>query len=67
MNEDSFYVCPACKGTWRCLDDGLRCAACQITYPPLDGIPDFMPAELRLDPSDVVRNVGRMDRLARVL
>ena len=66
MNENRFYVCPACKGDLAFLADGLRCETCQTTYPLVDGIPDFMPADVRGDANPVVRNVDRVDRIARV-
>jgi ubiquinone/menaquinone biosynthesis C-methylase UbiE/uncharacterized protein YbaR (Trm112 family) len=66
MNENRFYVCPACKGDLAFLADGLRCETCQTTYPLVDGIPDFMPADVRGDANPVVRNVDRVDRIAHV-
>ena len=62
----SLYACPSCKGDLALLEGGLRCQVCQITYPLLDGIPNFMPADIHRDPNQIVRNVARVDRLARV-
>lgn len=36
------YVCPACKGKLEPAENALRCDACKVTYPLLDGIPDFL-------------------------
>jgi len=66
MNDYSLYVCPACKGDLAFLDNGLQCQACQATYPLTGGIPDFMPADVRGDANPLVRDTGRIDRLARV-
>ena len=38
----ALYVCPACKGKLEAAENTLRCAACQVTYPLVDGIPDFL-------------------------
>ncbi len=62
----SLYACPGCKGDLALLNDGLQCQVCRITYPLVDGIPDFMPADVRRDANQVVRNVERIDRMARV-
>jgi ubiquinone/menaquinone biosynthesis C-methylase UbiE len=36
------YVCPACKDKLESAENALRCGTCKITYPLLDGIPDFL-------------------------
>lgn len=36
------YVCPACEGKLESTESTLRCGACKVTYPLLDGIPDFL-------------------------
>ena len=38
----ALYVCPACKGRLEAAENTLRCAACQVAYPLVDGIPDFL-------------------------
>ena len=42
QNELLMYVCPACKGRLEIAGRGLCCSACNLVYPLLDGIPDFM-------------------------
>jgi ubiquinone/menaquinone biosynthesis C-methylase UbiE/uncharacterized protein YbaR (Trm112 family) len=41
-NVLAVYVCPACKGKLEPSGNTLRCDACKITYPLLDGMPDFL-------------------------
>ena len=36
------YACPACKGKLEVAENALRCAACRVAYPLVDGIPDFL-------------------------
>jgi len=36
------YVCPACKGKLEPDENALRCGACNITYPLMDGIHNFL-------------------------
>jgi len=36
------YVCPACKGKLELAENALRCGACEITYPLLGEMPDFL-------------------------
>ena len=33
------FVCPRCKGGLAAAADVLRCAACRLAYPVVDGIP----------------------------
>ena len=33
------FVCPRCKGRLAAAADVLRCAACRLAYPVVDGIP----------------------------
>ena len=33
------FVCPRCKGGLVAAADVLRCAACRLAYPVVDGIP----------------------------
>jgi SAM-dependent methyltransferase len=36
------YVCPACKGKLESHENALCCDACHVTYPLVNGIPDFL-------------------------
>lgn len=44
MNGIDFtiYVCPKCKGALVLEDQELICRICQLTYPIVEGIPDFV-------------------------
>lgn len=47
-------VCPACRGplVLRPTGEGLRCAACRVTYPVRDGIPVLIAEDAVPDPSE---------------
>ncbi|MEO8898353.1 MAG: Trm112 family protein [Candidatus Dormibacter sp.] len=36
------FVCPRCKGGLAAAAHVLRCAACRLAYPVVDGIPDLL-------------------------
>lgn len=36
------YVCPSCKGKLESAGNRLRCETCKVTYPLVNGIPDFL-------------------------
>lgn len=38
----SVYACPSCKGKLESRENALHCGACKVTYPLVDGIPDFL-------------------------
>jgi len=59
------YACPSCQGDLTPVAAGLRCARCQLTYPLVDGIPDFILGDSAQSTNRLLRNVGRIDRLAR--
>jgi len=68
MREDlglGVYACPSCQGDLTPVAAGLRCATCQVTYPLVDGIPDFILGDSAQSTNSLLRNVGRIDRLAR--
>jgi ubiquinone/menaquinone biosynthesis C-methylase UbiE/uncharacterized protein YbaR (Trm112 family) len=60
------YVCPTCKRELELSDEGLRCGVCAVTYPIFDGIPDFVPEDLAQSGSQVLRNIQKIDWLARI-
>jgi uncharacterized protein YbaR (Trm112 family) len=39
------FVCPSCKGRLAAAADVLRCAACRLAYPVVDGIPVLLIGE----------------------
>lgn len=41
-DDFSIYRCPTCKGELELKDEALRCGMCQVGYPIVDGIPDFI-------------------------
>jgi uncharacterized protein YbaR (Trm112 family) len=59
------YACPSCRGDLTPVAAGLRCARCQLTYPLVDGIPNFILGDSAQSTNRLLRNVGRIDRLAR--
>ena len=62
----SFYVCPQCKGTLITAEATLRCSACRRSYTVKDYIPDFILGDLTHSTNPVLRQVKRLDLLARV-
>ncbi len=59
------YACPTCQGDLTLVAAGLRCARCRATYPIVDGIPDFILGDSVQSTNSLLRNVKRIDRLAR--
>jgi len=49
------YVCPSCKGKLESAENALRCDACKITYPLVNGIPDFLLEDRELSLSPFMR------------
>jgi uncharacterized protein YbaR (Trm112 family) len=45
------FVCPKCKGGLAAAVDVLRCAACQLAYPVVDGLPVLLIDEAMPMPS----------------
>ena len=56
------YACPACKGKLEAAENVLRCAACQVAYPLVDGIPDFLREDREQSLGPVSRGAGKLDR-----
>jgi ubiquinone/menaquinone biosynthesis C-methylase UbiE/uncharacterized protein YbaR (Trm112 family)/DNA-binding MarR family transcriptional regulator len=59
--EYGIYVCPTCKRELELKDDELRCNFCGVTYPILDGIPNFLIGDLTKSSSPDIRTMGKMD------
>jgi len=59
------YACPTCQGDLTPVAAGLRCTSCQVTYPLMDGIPDFILGDSVQSTNSLLRNVKRIDRMAR--
>jgi len=62
----SFYVCPQCKGTLAADGATLQCSACSHSYAVRYEIPDFILEDLTQSANSVLRQVKRLDLLARV-
>lgn len=60
------YVCPTCKGELKQEDERLRCPACGVSYPIIEGIPDFVLEDLTQSAQPILRRVKALDRLARI-
>jgi ubiquinone/menaquinone biosynthesis C-methylase UbiE/uncharacterized protein YbaR (Trm112 family) len=57
----SVYACPTCKREVELGHDGLYCRACAVTYPILDGIPDFIVEKLEESSNWSRRMIGKRD------
>lgn len=60
------YACPTCKRGLELREDGLRCQVCAVTYPILDGIPDFVVEDLAENSNQSLRSIGKMDSSFRL-
>jgi len=60
------YVCPTCKGDLDARDKALVCHACTGAYPILEGIPDFVLEDMTQSSSQLLRNIQKIDWLARI-
>jgi uncharacterized protein YbaR (Trm112 family) len=54
------FVCPRCKGVLVIDADAVRCDACRLIYPVVDGIPVLLIEEAR--PSGTGEEVGLKPR-----
>lgn len=66
ITDFDMYACPACKGALEIGERLLTCPVCQVTYPIVNGIPDFIVEDLTQSHSQILRNVRSIDRLARI-
>lgn len=60
------YVCPSCKGKLELKEQTFVCLACQVSYPIINGIPDFVLEDLTESPDPIFRRVRTFDMLAAV-
>jgi ubiquinone/menaquinone biosynthesis C-methylase UbiE/uncharacterized protein YbaR (Trm112 family) len=56
-----WYACPACKQNLEPVLDGLSCRVCARAWPIVNGIPDFLPINLRESRNRSLRVVGNWD------
>lgn len=71
MTQNNFdpraiYVCPRCQGQLTLRDDSLDCVACQVHYPFVDGIPDFLAGDPAQSDHPVLRGIKLIDWLAPI-
>jgi len=55
------YACPACKQAVEPRPGSLHCPACAVSYPILDGIPDFIAQDLEHSGSHDLRFIAKRD------
>ncbi len=55
------YACPTCKRDVELGPGGLYCRVCAVTYPILDGIPDFIVVNLEESRNRTLSVVGKKD------
>jgi len=60
------YVCPSCRGELELRQETLVCLPCQVSYPIINGIPDFILEDLSHSPYPVLRRLWAFDILAPV-
>lgn len=60
------YVCPNCKGELELRQETLVCLPCQVSYPIIKGIPDFILEDLSHSFNPVFRRLWAFDVLAPV-
>ncbi len=59
--EEAFatYVCPSCKGKLEFHENILCCDVCKVTYPLVNGIPDFLLEDQEQSLSPFMRFLAR--------
>lgn len=60
------YVCPSCTGELDLRQESLFCLRCQVSYPIVNGIPDFILEDLSHSAHPVFRRLWAFDILAPV-
>ncbi len=60
------YVCPSCKGDLELRGEVFVCLPCQVSYPIINGIPDFILQDLSHSSNPVFRRLWAFDILAPV-
>jgi ubiquinone/menaquinone biosynthesis C-methylase UbiE len=60
------YVCPSCKGDLELREEVFVCLPCQVSYPVINGIPDFILQDLSHSSNPVFRRLWAFDILAPV-
>lgn len=60
------YVCPGCKGELELRRGTLVCLPCQVSYPIINGIPDFILEDLSRSSNPVLSRLWAFDILAPI-
>ena len=60
------YVCPKCKGALASNHESLSCESCRVTYPIVEGIPDFVLGDLTQSAHPMLRRLKGFERLAPI-
>src|SRR5271165_4069273 len=55
------YACPKCKHALEPRSGSLDCPACALSYPILDGIPDFIAQDLEHSTDHDLRFIAKKD------
>jgi ubiquinone/menaquinone biosynthesis C-methylase UbiE/uncharacterized protein YbaR (Trm112 family) len=66
LNKYGIYACPTCKSSLEIDEDTLYCLTCEIAYPFVDSIPDFILEDLSQSDNPILRGVKSIDWLARI-
>jgi SAM-dependent methyltransferase len=64
--DQSIYVCPTCKYQLEKNNGTLFCQICNVSYPIIDNIPDFILEDLSQNSNPTMRGVKSIDRLASI-
>ena len=60
------FACPKCKRPLRSVENALQCSECQLTYPILGGIPDFLSENLLAGIAPNYRSIKILEFLAPI-
>jgi ubiquinone/menaquinone biosynthesis C-methylase UbiE len=66
LEKGNDYVCPCCKGELEPRQETLVCTICHVSYPIINGIPDFIREDLSYSSNPVLRKLWAFDILAPV-
>jgi len=66
LNEYHMYVCPRCRRSLKITGNCLSCQTCELIYPIVNNIPDFILEDLSKNQNPTMRGVKFIDWLARI-
>ncbi|MDH5682120.1 MAG: hypothetical protein OEZ36_11065, partial [Spirochaetota bacterium] len=64
MNKAVSYACPLCYSSLTENDSHLACGNCDLKYPVVNGIPDFLVQQSDLTNPRLIKNMSEYDQLA---